>query len=91
MGAVDTARSQQTGEQGLAAEHIQGQVTVVVVVAVELGQLLVAVQRHVGGIHVEDQFVRRRVVLGDELLHEHAVQCHDLRPGRAVLQPAQCR
>lgn len=52
----------------------------------ELGQFLVSVQRHVG-----DQFVRRRAVLGNELLDQHPVQGHELRPGGAVLQPAQRR
>ena len=57
----------------------------------ELGMLLVAVQRHVGGIDVEHQFSRCPLVAGDELIHEHAMQRHRLRPGRPRLQAAQRR
>ena len=53
-------RRKHAREHRLAAEHVQRQVAVVVVVGVELGTLLVAVQRHVGGVDVEHEFRRAR-------------------------------
>ena len=52
---------------------------VVVAVGVEVAPLLLAVQRHVGGIDVEHQFPGRLGVAGDELLHQHFVQCRQQR------------
>ena len=40
----------------------------------EVAALLLAMQRHMGGIHIEHQLLRRLGVAGDELLHQHAVQ-----------------
>ena len=45
-------------QQLLATEDIQRQEAVVVVVAVEEAAFLVAVDRVVGGVEVEDQFFR---------------------------------
>ena len=75
----------------LAAEHVQRQVAVMVVVGVELRQLLRAVQRHVRGVDVQHQLLRCGLVAGDELLDQHAVQCPGLRACGAVLQAAERR
>jgi hypothetical protein len=56
---------------------------------VELGSLLVAVQRHVRRVDVEHEFSGRCCVAGDELLDEHAVQCHGLGSRGARLQATQ--
>ena len=89
LGPVDATAPQHARQHRLAAEHVQRQVAVVVIVGVELGTLLVAVQRHVGGVDVEHQFSRWRLVAGDELIDEHAMQCNGLRPRRPRLQAAQ--
>ena len=51
------ARPQLGREQVLAAEHVQRQVAVAVVVAVEEAAFLVAVQRIVGRVEVEDDLL----------------------------------
>jgi len=90
-GPVDAGGPQQAGEHRLAAEHIQRQVAVVIVVAVELRAFLIAVQWHIGGIDVEDQFARHLPLRGDELLDQHLVQGHDIGPCRARFQPREGR
>ena len=87
--AVDPTAPEHARQHRLTAEHIQRQVAVVVVVGMELGTLLVAVQRHVGGVDVEHEFRGCRLVAGDELLDEHTVQCHRLRPRGTALQTTQ--
>ena len=86
---VDVAGPQVSAQQLLAAEHVQRQVAVAVVVAMEEAPLLLAVQWVVGGVEVQHQLLGRRVKAGDELLHQHFVQS----PGRGavgpLLQPAQ--
>ena len=62
-----------TWGQALTTEHVQRQVAVVVIVGVELGTLLLTVQRHVGGVNVEHEFLGRCFVAGNELLDKHAV------------------
>jgi hypothetical protein len=49
-----------------AAEYVQGQIAVVVVIAVEEPAFLVAVQRIVGGIEIEDDLARRLAVRIEE-------------------------
>lgn len=81
------------GRQILAAEHVQRQVAVVVVVAVEEAALLRAAQRHVRGVDVQPQFawrtLPRAAPTGDELLQQHAVQRLGLRSRGRGLQPAE--
>ena len=57
-----------------------------IVVAVTLGQLLIAVQGHVRGVDVEDEFVRRLRLRGDERFDPHPVQGHPIGAG---LQPRE--
>ena len=57
---VDVRAPQLGGQQVTAAEHVQRQVAVAVVVAVEEAALLVAVQRIVGRIQIEDDLFGRR-------------------------------
>ena len=53
-----------------AAEHIERQVAVAVVVAVEEPPFLVAVQRVVGGVEIEHDLLRRLRVRVEEEVHE---------------------
>ena len=89
--AVDATAPEHARQHRLAAEDVQRQVAVMVVVGVELGALLLAVQRHVGSVDVEHQFGRCRPVAGDELIDEHAVQRDCLCSARPRLQAAQRR
>ncbi len=43
----------------LSAKHVQRQITIAVVIAVEEPPLLLAVQRQVGGVHVQDDLSRQ--------------------------------
>ena len=70
-------------QQLLAAEHVQRQVAVAVVVAVKEAPLLLAVQRVVGGIKVEHEFLGRSLEAGDELIHQNLVQA----PGGGRVSP----
>jgi len=81
------------------AEHIKRQIAVTVVIAVEEPSLLLAVDRIVGRVEIEDDLVRRRVVR----LHEEVDQqfpdrdrvMTDLVVARclesAQFQPIECR
>ena len=61
----------QLGRQQMpAAEHVERQIAVAVVIAVEEPALLVAVQRIVGGIEVEDDLRRRLRVRIEEQIDE---------------------
>ena len=61
------------------------------VVAVEEAALLVAVRRVIGGVEVQHDLLRRRVVAGQELFDQHLVQTHNRTACNAVLQPAERR
>jgi hypothetical protein len=74
LGPIDAALTQVGAQQLLAAEHVQRQVAVAVVVAVEEAPLLLAMQRVVGGVKVQHQFLGRSLEAGDELLDQHLVQ-----------------
>ena len=89
LGGVDVRRTQVGRQQPVPAEHVQRQETVLVVVAVKESSHLVAVDRIIRGIEVQDQLRRRRGVRGNEVLHQHFGHRHQHRPGDAVLQPAQ--
>ena len=56
---VDLRRPQVGDQQLLAAEDVQRQEAVVVVIAVEEPPFLLAVHQIVGGVEVEHQFFRR--------------------------------
>ena len=58
----------------LASEKVRRHVAVAVVVAVEGARLLLAVQRVVGDVAVQHQFLLRDVEAGGELIDRHRVQ-----------------
>lgn len=64
----------------LAAEDIQRQVTIVVVIAVKLGPFRILMPRHVRGIDVKDECARRSGSGRDERIDERPVR----PPGRCL-------
>ena len=66
--AVDVRRPEPGRQQMPPAEHIQGQIAVAIVIAVKEPPLLMAVQRIIGGVEVEnDLFGRPDVSLEEEV------------------------
>ena len=82
-----------------AAEHIERQVAVVVVITVEETSFLMPVQRVVGSVEVEDDLRRRRGMRVEKDIDEHGLDqrrviadfviARGLCP--AQLQPVECR
>ena len=81
-----------------AAEHVQRQIAVAVIVAVEEAALLVTMQRIIGGIEIEDDPFRRLLVRLEEEFDEQALDRPGLmadlviaveRRGRCMLEPVQ--
>jgi len=62
-----------------------------IVVGVKFAALLLAVQRHVGGVDVEHQFGRRGGKRSDELIDQHRMQGSGLLGRGACFEPAQRR
>ena len=91
LGRVDVGRTQIRRQQVMPAEDVERQEAVPVIVAVEKAVDLVAVNPVVGGVEVEDQFLRRLFVRGDEDFDENFGDVGQRPPGDAVLQPAQRR
>ena len=87
--AIDMAGPQVRAQQLLAAEHVQRQVAVAVVVPMEEAALLLAVQWIVGGVEVEHQLLGRTLEAGNELLDQHLVQAPRGGAVGPLLQPAQ--
>jgi hypothetical protein len=86
---VVAAGAQVRAQQLLSAKHVQRQIAVAVVAAVEEALLLLAVQRVVGGIEVQHELRRRGLEAGDELLDQQLVQPHRGGAIGPALQPAQ--
>ena len=94
-----SAPPQLGGQQVIAAEDVERQVAVAVVVAVEEAAFLTAVQRVVGGVQVEDQPLRRLPVGVEEEIDEEPLDRLRLMTDAAVamgacgrvLQPVQRR
>src|ERR1700728_2172228 len=86
-GAAIDVRPPQLGRQQMpAAEHIQRQVAVTVVVAVEEPALLVAVQRVVGGVEVENDLSGRLCVRLEEEVDEQGLDRRGFMRDLAVLR-----
>lgn len=60
QGSVDVGRPQVGDQQVIAAMNVERQEAVVVVVAVEEAIFLMSVHEVVGGVEIEDEFLRRR-------------------------------
>ena len=95
-GRIDVRTPQPGGEQVPAAEHVERQIAVAIVVAVKEAAFLVAVQRIVGGVQVEDDLLRRPAMGIKEQVDEQPLDrvavVADLviagRPSRAAPAPA---
>jgi hypothetical protein len=61
-------------KQMATTEHIQRQIAVIVVVAVEVASLLIAEQRYVGGVQVQDDAPRRLPMGFDEQVHQQSIR-----------------
>ena len=94
---VDVGAAQLGRQQVPAAEHVERQVAVAVVIAVEEAAFLMPVQRIVGGVEIEDDLLRRSLVRLQEQIDEQRLDRRrvmaDLviarRLGSAQLQPVQ--
>lgn len=91
LGRVDVSRPQVRDQQVIAAEHIERQKAVVVIIAVEEPSFLGPVHRVIGGVKVEHDLLRWAVEGGDEGLQKDLM--HRPRPAAVggVLEPAQSR
>ena len=75
-----------------AAEHVQGQVAVAVIIAVEEPSFLLAVDRVVGGVEVEDDLTGRRLVRFCEQVDEQPLDRRGIVADLVIarrLRPAQ--
>jgi hypothetical protein len=88
-GRVAVGGAQVGDQQLVAAEDVQGQEAVVVVVAVEEPPLLVAVNRRVGGVEVQHQALGGLLERGDELLDQSLGHLEQRLAVGPALQPAQ--
>ena len=87
--AVALRAAQVRDKQPVAAEHVEGQEAVAVVVSVEEASLLHPVDSVVRRVEVEHQLVRRLRETCDELLHHEPGERDVELAARAVLEPAQ--
>ena len=81
---VDIRAAKLGRQQVPAAEHVQRQIAVAVIVAVEEAALLVAVQRIVGGVEIEDDPLGRRLVRLEEQRDEQALDGSPIMPDLVI-------
>ena len=91
LGLIDVRRPQVADQQLIAAEDIERQKAVVVIIAVEKATLLAAVHRIVRTIEVQHQFLRRVLSGSDEALHQRLMRRPSPAPVRRPLQTANRR
>ena len=91
LGGVDLGRPQIGDQQLLAAEHVERQKAVVVVVAMEKAPFLATMHRHVGGVEIEDELLRWCAKGRDKLLDQHPVEGHRGGTIGSMLESAQGR
>ena len=60
LGSVDLGRPQIGDRQLLAAKYVQRQKAVMVIISMEKAPFLAAMDRHVGGVEVENDLFGRR-------------------------------
>ena len=97
--SVDVRAPQLGGQQMAPAEHVERQVAVAVVIAVEEPPLLLAVHRIVGRIEIKDDLVRCSLVRLQEQVDEQPLDGHRIvtdlviarRLQAAQLQPVERR
>ena len=74
----------------IAAEDVEWQVAVVIVVAMKLTALLIAIERDVAGIDVEHDLLWSRIVSVNEWLEEYAGEPSRITTAGPVLHATQC-
>src|SRR6202044_916179 len=77
---VDVRGPQQSQQGMIATENVQGQITILVIVAVKAAAELMAMKGIGGGVDIEHDALRRHEVLREEGLHEvglHRVEMGD--------------
>ena len=88
---VDVGAAELGREQVPAAEHVQRQIAVAVIVAVEEAALLVAVQRIIGGVEIEDDPLGRRLVRLEEQRDEQGLDGSPIMPDLMITRGAGWR
>jgi hypothetical protein len=91
LAGVDVRGPQVGHQQLVAAEDVEGEEAVMVIVPVEEAPLLLAMDRVVGGVEVEDQGLGRLGMGGDELVNQDLGDADQGRAVDAVLQAAEGR
>ena len=91
LGAIDLARAQVADQQLLAAEDIQWQETVMIVIAVAKATFLLTMNGVIGRIEVQNQAFGWTAERGDELIDQDFMQAPGRRSIRAILPTAQRR
>ena len=91
FGVVDFAGAQIADQKLLAAENIERQKAVVVVIAVEKAAFLAAVDDIVGGVEIEHPLLGRLFVGGDKGVDHGFVHPPDITTSGAVFQAAEGR
>ncbi len=91
---VDVRLAQLRHQQMIAAENIEWKIAITVVVAVEEPPFLLAVQRIVGGVEIEDDLLRRALVslekqINQQRFHRRAVVTDLVIEARRRLRPLQ--
>jgi hypothetical protein len=94
---VDVGAAQLGREQVPAAEHVERQIAVAVVVAMEEAAFLMAMQRVIGGVEIKDDPARRDDLAAQEEVDEQALDRRRIvanlvitaRSRRRVLEPVQ--
>lgn len=89
---IDVALAQVADQQMTAAERVQRQETVVVIVAVEEATLLLTVQRRIGRVEVQDQSPGHTIMSGNKLIEQDLMDSERRLTIRTALEAAQgCR
>ena len=88
-GIAVIARAQVADQQVAAAEHVQRQVAVVIVVPVKVLDRLLTVQRNIGTIEIQNQLFWWHLMLVNELLPQYPVSLDNRLAIHATFHPAQ--
>ena len=83
---VDVRRPELGRQQMPAAEHVKRQVAVAIIVAVEEAAFLIAVQRVVRGVEVEDDLLGRPVVRLEQQVDEQGLDRRGLMCDLVILR-----
>ncbi len=79
LGAIDIAGAEVGADELFSTEHVQRQEAVMVIISMKEATNLVAVDRIVGRIKIQGDFLGRCTVRRDELIHKYLGDA--VRPG----------